>query len=548
MSAYPPPHPSNVFNPIDFITEDDDNDTSGNTTNNDTNNNTDEYDHSNLLLKTGGIMSGLLQLPQLKFSDNTIQGTAFLNTDKTQINTNSSNITTNTDNITTNTDNITTNTDNITTNTDDISNNTTNISAVELKTENININTQNVVIQDKTLSLKNSYLKNIVNTIGPYTFFDANLALMRGSSVYRKYWLGMTGNDIDAVDNRFNICVNGNESTPECILDLDHDGNLTVKGNINNPAISTNTTKISEIEEVTNNFSETAIEAIWNMQSKAIMLICKHLKCWCDELLIDNVTNDAKIVLNGEDQHYAYTNVDRDIVQNTTNISNDLNLLEVDVGNNINKIAQNEIDIATNSSRITTNVNSIASHGQAIDSINGQLSNGAIYIIPLDSTQLLGVSQIPNGQSYGYGQHVDIDIGSLLYSTYGAQSDWYASGLWRNYNDWEVSFAGHFHSHNSFIYQMKTGFRNLNDSDGSESPSTANTIDCGMRSSTSGSDFYKEYRYNSGPVIIRAGMGSGYNNVHLYGNYKLFLRTYCDLQTGATGAISLKGVLTMRKL
>ena len=66
MSFYPrPTNASNIFNEIDY-------------TNNDDNDNNDDFDHTKLLFKTGGSMTGPLRLPQITFTnDESSQSTAF---------------------------------------------------------------------------------------------------------------------------------------------------------------------------------------------------------------------------------------------------------------------------------------------------------------------------------------------------------------------------------------------------------------------------------------------------------------------------------------
>ena len=78
MATYPKPlSNSDYFNPDDFLTGDDDTDN----TNNDTN-------HDDLLKLTGGTMTGPLTTEKLFFYDGSLQTTAFLNTDKTNVSNN----------------------------------------------------------------------------------------------------------------------------------------------------------------------------------------------------------------------------------------------------------------------------------------------------------------------------------------------------------------------------------------------------------------------------------------------------------------------------
>lgn len=82
MSSYPRPTETNVFNPIDYEHEPDEPE---HEQNDDTYH--DDSDHVNFLLKTGGHMSGSLSVPQLSFSDNTSQTSAFTTEKQTELET-----------------------------------------------------------------------------------------------------------------------------------------------------------------------------------------------------------------------------------------------------------------------------------------------------------------------------------------------------------------------------------------------------------------------------------------------------------------------------
>ena len=213
----------------------------------------------------------------------------------------------------------------------------TKLDTLEHMTDDIRLSSSAYVIIDKTLSLKNSYTKNIINTISPFTLLDGNLALMRGSNEYRKYWLGMTGNDVDALDNRFNICVNGNDDLPECILDLDHEGSLIIKGNMTCPDIITQMTTYSD--GVQNNAFTIAHKAKLDSLQSDTADITQNIND-ISQNAFDIAQNTSDIVQNTSD-----------IVQNTSSISQ-----------NATVISQNASDITQNAAVISQNSALISNH------------------------------------------------------------------------------------------------------------------------------------------------------------------------------------------
>ena len=352
MSQYPKPNTSDIFNPIDYTQ---------NSPN--TNTSTEEIDTTNLVKRSGDTMTGILTVPVIKFTDNTQQTSAYDHTGMDQFKSDTSNNTYKLENVShindftfisnlkvddiqfmnakQNQAFLDVDKTQIYINSGQISSQATDITDLQTITANLRLNTTSLVLIDNTLSLKNSETKTIVNTIGPYTLLDGNMALMRGSSVYRKYWLGMTGNNVDAADNRFNICVNGNHTVPECILDLDHDGNLIIKGNMSCSNISSQTTTYN------------------------------------DGVQINAFTTSHKAKIESLESDTS------DITQNTNDISQ-----------NTSDITQNTSDITQNTSDITQNTSDITQNTSAIHVNTAHISNHASDILSLEnSTQFSLLTQ-----------------------------------------------------------------------------------------------------------------------------------------------------------
>jgi hypothetical protein len=83
MSEYPPPNKNDIFNPIDYETNDDETNNNENSSSNN-----DSFDHSNLISKTGDTMTGSLIVPNIVFpTDSSSQTTAFTSEIKQSIST-----------------------------------------------------------------------------------------------------------------------------------------------------------------------------------------------------------------------------------------------------------------------------------------------------------------------------------------------------------------------------------------------------------------------------------------------------------------------------
>ena len=156
--------------------------------------------------------------------------TTDISSNTTDIATNTTDIATNTTNISSNTTDIATNTTDIATNTTNIATNTTDISTNQSKLEVYSNTSTDIVFNDRTLNVKDSPIIDITNSLSANNKFDGAISFLRTGSVYRKWWLGSIGDNLNP-QNNFNICVNGNTAEPENIFDLSPQGDLKIKGN-----------------------------------------------------------------------------------------------------------------------------------------------------------------------------------------------------------------------------------------------------------------------------------------------------------------------------
>lgn len=224
--------------------------------------------------------------------------------------------------------------------------------------------------------------------------------------------------------------------------------------------------------------------------------------------------SNGRIQMNNEIQNHCFTDTDHGHV-------NSIPALSTSVNDHTNQITQ--IDAT-------------------LTQLSQQIHIPYITTIPLTLIDLLNVTSIPNGQSFDVTHH--FNIGKALFETYGLPNDFYFDGLWRSHRTFELCFTGKFTggnvTHNSEVYNLQTGFRNIHQSNNTEHSSTAYTIDCGYESvQNSSSSFRKSIRYNSGMVYI---VGSD----ELYGSHFLYLKTKLHIQTPLTSTVDLKGVLTVK--
>lgn len=229
MSFYPANQNSNVFNADDFKSPEEISDTTTNNNNNEVN--MDEY-----MKKTGSVMSGTLQVPQIFISG--ANSLAYTTTEKNNLNNNTNKLQ-NVSKTATHTEISDLKCDAIQfplsiqnqafTDADK-----TQILSNQGKLDGVSNSINDIITTNKTINIKDSPLIDVVNTLGLNNKFDGALSFFRTGGVYRKWWVGTIG-DTTNPNNTFNICVNGNHSEPENVLELNHNGELTIKSlKINN--------------------------------------------------------------------------------------------------------------------------------------------------------------------------------------------------------------------------------------------------------------------------------------------------------------------------
>lgn len=198
----------------------------------------------------------------------------------------------------------------------------------------------------------------ITNVLSAFTYFDRNIALMRSLSVYRKFWIGMTGDNVNAT-NRFAIGCNGvNPDQPEILMEIDATGEVSMRNGI----------KIFDLLGTTvgtiNNFSDSPNNSTFSIRTTTGNMFLQTnnlLDCWAPSLslgqtagstltmrtdtsntfrsriILDDLTlfgglgsvsNDAYIQLNSEIQNNAYTDADHAEVAKIPTIESDITTLQ----------------------------------------------------------------------------------------------------------------------------------------------------------------------------------------------------------------------------
>jgi hypothetical protein len=114
-----------------------------------------------------------------------------------------------------------------------------------LKLTNISNDAQNFVISDNIVSIKDSpKTTDIISTSGSSnTHFDKNLSFMRSGAEYRRYYMGLFGNDSMAT-NSYCIATQGTVENPTSMTilsELDVNNGLFISGDIRNQNTSLNT-------------------------------------------------------------------------------------------------------------------------------------------------------------------------------------------------------------------------------------------------------------------------------------------------------------------
>lgn len=181
------------------------------------NSNTEESsgDSDTYLKKSGDSMNGTLQINNhIRFNDNTIQTTAFNDETITLINDALDRI-----------------------GEIDVSGDVVQIpklecdsitfpSGVQTKPYTLNNVVQSgsdIAFNNASTSLKDSIVDSTINNpFNAFSYFDKSLAFMRSSSIYRKFWMGLTGDNVNDTNN-FAI---GTDT--DILLDLNHEGKLKI--------------------------------------------------------------------------------------------------------------------------------------------------------------------------------------------------------------------------------------------------------------------------------------------------------------------------------
>ena len=480
MSFYPANEIGNIFNANDFISPNEQIIEDQNGSINDVNLN--EY-----VKKTGSIMSGTLQVPQLiinnvtqqsfsqtdknnlnsntntlqnitktathteisnlKCADiqftNAKQNQAFTDADKMQIYNNQGSIITNASNITSNSGNIASNSANIVDNSNAI---TVNTNAITANSNNIATNTNDIATNTNDISLNTQKLEPFINAqdgvvMNKLLFFND-----RG-------YIGTFGGG---------IYIKNSQSDNNIVLDSGSgDSYVTV---------------------------------------------------WSQGLKI-GTTNPGKIIMNGATQNHCFTDTHKSLVEGIQN------------GTTTNPIiTQNQsdiVDLKNSVSSLTTNSNSIQ-----------------VFQFPLTMNDLLGIVIIPNNQEINITH--SFDILEKLYSL-GLHSDikTYPGYTWSTNKRFEFNFKAKFKSHNSTIYKIQTGLRNLTGI--YEDSTTTNLLDSGISTS---SNMFETYRYSYNAII------DGANN-NLYNLIQCLLKTTLHINSGSpstatSNPIELTGHMTVK--
>jgi len=269
----------------------------------------------------------------------------------------------------------------------------TDIDALETKTQNLTATSTDNTFTNSTTSFKDAPVDNtITNVVSSFTHFDKNIALMRTANEYRKFWIGMTGDNTNPT-NRFAIGCNGvNADEPEILMEIDATGEISMRnglkifdllgnnvGTINNFQDSPNNSTFT-IEAPTGNLFLTTPSIIdcWAREIRlgktggsTLWMRSDTANAYKSRIILDNLVlygglantaNDALIALNGEIQNHAYTDADHTAVQGIANIETDISTLQSDVATLETDVGTLQSDVATN----TTNISSTSFNLTAI--------------------------------------------------------------------------------------------------------------------------------------------------------------------------------------
>ena len=538
MTSYEAPNSSNIFNPSDFDTDNDnENENENENNNNECENN--NINHDNFVTKTGSIISDIennilinknnidinnnnIEVNNNKLTDITYDGTftivdkieineikmnglkqisAFSSTDKNKIYENEGKILLNKNDINTNKVNIQSNTD---------------------KLFNVTNNSSSSIF----------LVDGDVEARGQFVATDANIQFINS--------LGVSANDITTNNiSTSGISINS-ENQNKAFTDIRCQVTDAFT-NVSSTALYTDRqlnllNSLGNYEGYIGAGDSGGLRIGIDGSSPLIINPDKgHIQLYCSVTTFGDNNGPGKLILYNQGNNTG----------------------EIHINNEIQKRAYTEADYTTltglsdQTTAIETNENAIQTNANAISALDSRVTNlhnqgiSNLFLINLTHQDLSGYgsNKFPNGQTISYTHN--LNIGYILYHTYGMTNHFYSSGVWRNNSTWEVSANIRFKGHTSYIYQLQTGFRNINIQDHSiESDTTSSLIDGGLSSSGTGTSFYNTFRYNTGTNYIKASSGGS----HLYGNYTFNLCTEYNIKTANSGDIQLKGQLMVRKL
>ena len=265
----------------------------------------------------------------------------------------------------------------------------TDIDTLQTNTQNLTATSTTNTFTNSTTNFKDAPVDNtITNVVSSFTHFDKNISLMRTASEYRKFWIGLTGDDTNPT-NRFAIACNGvNADEPEILMEIDATGEISMRnglkifdllgnnvGLINNFQDSPNNSTFT-IEAPTGNLFLTTPSIIdcWANEMRLGKLAGSTLRMRSDvtgsgfksRIILDNLVlygglantgNDALIALNGEIQNHAYTDADHTAVNGIANIEGDVATNTTNIASNTTSIATNTTNIASNTQNLTATSN-----------------------------------------------------------------------------------------------------------------------------------------------------------------------------------------------
>lgn len=382
MSFYPAPNYSNVFNDNDFTNTNDLNEENVENIEN-LNNYVSKLKEENLIYP--------LTVNSLKFSGE-VQEKAFTNLKDQNIN----NLTIKTSGITYNGVNTNTNITNLEVNEINFvgsidkqnypftNNDKTQIYTNQGKLDGVSNSVGDIITSNKRINIKDSPEIDVVNTFGTNTKFDGVMSFFRTGSVYRKWWIGTIGDTINP-QNTFNICVNGNHPEPESVLQLDHNGKLTVNQlEINGEEQNHAFTNENHID--LSLFKYWTEKCVFNLDNTVFLY----------PIIFDSETSSGQITINNQSITYpdltlqttAFTNSLKNQIQTNTNyintntgkisfMMNKLDLISIETNNRFRLTSNNSGD-----DKIEVNAQSLyLSRGGVLYGEIGALNNdNTLYI------------------------------------------------------------------------------------------------------------------------------------------------------------------------